>query len=345
VKALIVDDELLSQRLLSRTLTALSYETVVAGDGLAAWEKFQSDAFQLVITDWEMPGLNGAELCGRIRGAHREAYTYVILLTSHRDREYLLGGLAAGADEFLLKPFDPDELRMRLRVAERIINLEADLREANRRLRMSNLSLERTSRLDSLMEIGNRLAFEETVEDLHANLPEAAARHAVVMCDVDSFKSCNDQYGHQLGDEVLRGVAAVIRDGIRKGDLAYRYGGDEIVVLLQKEGLEEAAAAAERLRRAVEPLEFPVPEGSGEARVTLSCGVAASGSNPQGADLSLLIELADKALYEAKARGRNRVIAVELEPDGSASFFSVAELQSRPKRGTPRPQPALPPKN
>ena len=263
-----------------------------------------------MVTDWEMPGLDGPELCRCIRNAKLPSYTYIILLTARNARRELLEGLSAGADEFLSKPFDPEELRVRLRSAERVLRLEEDLRSANAKLRAMNEQLQKTSRIDPLMEIGNRLAFEEEFSRFHERAMSGTEEYGIVMCDIDHFKKCNDRYGHLQGDEILRQVAKTIRWLLRSGDAAFRFGGEEVLLLLQAQGLEGATAAAERVRHEIQKRRFGIEPVHQMIQVTMSCGVASYPANyDPAAGWSSLVKAADEALYEAKNAGRNRVVA------------------------------------
>ena len=293
-------------------LRRYGHEVTAVSDGALARTMFLKERFPVVITDWEMPGLDGLQLCRQIRDAGLPAYTYIVLLTANNQRSAMLQGLAAGADEFVAKPCDPKELRVRLRSAERVLRLEADLRLANEKLSQMNRHLRKMSRLDPLMEIGNRLAFEEEFCLFHQRAMSEQQEYGVVMCDIDHFKRCNDEYGHQQGDVILRRVAETIRMLLRSGDAAFRFGGEEILLLLPKQSLEGASAAAERVRREVERQEFWVESINEAIRVTISCGVA---SYPANYDRQLgwagLLKAADQALYAAKDAGRNRVVAAQ----------------------------------
>ena len=273
MKVLVADDDPATRQLLRRILGEYGYEVLSAENGQQAWDTYRARRVSLVITDWEMPGLNGIELCSRIRQDDTVGYTYIIFLTSHRSRDHVIEGLSAGADDFITKPLHADELRVRLRVAQRILSLESHLRQANHDLLRMNERLLKMSRLDPLMEIGNRLAFEERFEEYDRKARKQGRRYAVVMCDVDHFKFCNDNFGHQLGDDVLRQVAAAIRRRLRADDAAFRYGGEEILMLLSRQDLAGAVAAAERIRGSIEALEFTTLGGSHNFRITVSCGV------------------------------------------------------------------------
>ena len=304
---LIAEDDPASRRLLEKAVQTFGHQVVPAVNGQDAWDRFNNGDFSFVITDWMMPGLDGLELCRRIRTSVRPCYVYIIMVTSCSGHEDLITGMSAGADDFIVKPIDRRELQVRMRAAERILKLQQELRDKNQQLEIMNTRLRRLSRLDALMQIGNRLAFEEKITEFHQYAMRYGRPYGVVMCDVDHFKAYNDTYGHPAGDEALRRIAGAVKDRLRSSDGAFRYGGEEIVVLLPEQSATESVWTAERLRSGVESLETPL---------TISCGVATC---PAGADppreWETIVEWADQALYRAKALNRNRVeLAEALSP-------------------------------
>jgi len=203
--------------------------------------------------------------------------------------------------------------------------LERELRRTNEELRAVNVQLETATRIDSLMGIGNRFAFEEAIEVIHKAAIRQDHSYGVIMCDIDRFKRCNDTYGHSVGDEVLRRVAAALKLSIRSTDRAYRYGGEEFVVLLSGRDVDGPFRVAERVRRQVESLEFEIAGEDLPYQATLSCGVAVF---PRNSDASRswrrLVETADQALYAAKRAGRNRVMTPEDAVESLQPAFDFA---------------------
>ena len=337
MRILLADDDPATRSLVTYALRRFGHEVTAANNGNAAREMFLKETFPLVITDWQMPGLDGLQFCRQIRAAGLPGYTYIIVLTAHNQRSEMLEGLAAGADEFVSKPFDPKELRVRLRNAERVLRLEEDLRLANDKLRQMNQHLRKMSRLDPLMEIGNRLAFEEEFCLFHQRAMSSREDYGVVMCDIDHFKRCNDRYGHQQGDEILKQVAETIRALLRSEDAAFRFGGEEVLLLLPNQNLEGAGAAAERIRREIERQEFGVESVAEPIRITISCGVA---SYPANYDRQFgwagLLKAADQALYEAKRAGRNRVATAQpLGSEPCRQTATNAAAEEAPSPGSP----------
>jgi two-component system chemotaxis response regulator CheY len=292
MKILIAEDQPPSALLLRRLLERRGNDVVMATDGATAWKVLQTSHVPVVITDWMMPRMDGLELCRRIRGSQIEDYIYVILLTSRDCREDRLVGLRAGADDFLIKPPDPDELAVRLEIAERILKVHETLRRQNTRLA-------ELATTDELTGVKNRRRFRE---DLEMHVALAAREHlplSLVMLDVDHFKSYNDAFGHPAGDEILRSLAAVLRQGVREHDTVARYGGEEFVVLLPATDQGAAVAVAERLRSVIER------HSRTTRTVTASFGVATADAAAR--DAQVLVAEADEALYHAKRSGRNCV--------------------------------------
>jgi two-component system chemotaxis response regulator CheY len=295
MKILIAEDQAPAALFLRRTLERMGHQPLVVSDGEAAWNAVREQSIPLVISDWVMPRMDGLELCRRVRArtsAEGCPYTYVILLTSKDSRQDKLDGLRAGADDFLTKPPDPDELAIRLEIAARILKVHEDL---DRR----NAQLAQLAAVDELTGAKNRRRFGEDLEMLFALATRQRTPLSLVMLDVDHFKPYNDEFGHPAGDEVLRTVVRTIRDGVREQDVVARYGGEEFVVLLPSTSAEAAMILAERLRALIEAIPWP------KRPVTASLGVATTGSDILAS--SALVEAADQALYRSKRAGRNRV--------------------------------------
>ncbi len=310
MKVLVVEDDRSTAVSVAATLRRCGYDVTITADAAAAWKRLNAVHTPIVVTDWQMPGEDGLSLCRRIRSAGFPFYTYVIFLTARGARRHMVEVLSSGADDFIAKPFDPEELRVRLLVAERIIKLESRLREANEDLRVKNERLKETSRTDPLMQIGNRTAFNEIIERVHQRAAGDGSRYGLVMCDLDQFKRYNDTFGHQVGDQILARVGCSAKLAIRATDWAFRYGGEEIVLLLDGHDLDSAQLVAERVRRAVKNIDFHLDDRRDLPRVTISCGVAAYPQNGgRNVTWQTVVGCADEALYAAKRAGRNRTAA------------------------------------
>jgi two-component system chemotaxis response regulator CheY len=291
MRLLVADDDASQRRLLTVHLTRTGHEVEAVTDGLAAWDQVQREHYRFVITDWMMPGIDGPELIRRIRAASLPGYTYIILLTALEGKEQVVEGLEAGADDYLTKPFNAAELKMRVSIGERILNLEARLKEM--------------ATHDRLTGLFNRQAFDHRLADEIARVLRYQRPLSLIMLDLDHFKTYNDAHGHLRGDALLSELGSLLLAGVRSTDFVARYGGEEFAILLPETGRASAMVVAEKIRAVVEAYPFPLRDSQPGGRVTLSVGTA---SCPEDvADPTNLLETADQALYRAKRAGRNRV--------------------------------------
>ncbi|GIX49552.1 MAG: diguanylate cyclase response regulator [Candidatus Tectimicrobiota bacterium] len=296
MKVLIAEDDPVSRRLLEATLRRWGYEVIACADGTTAWQILQqADAPQLVILDWMMPGMDGIQVCRAVRTRAAEPYVYILLLTARSQKSDIITGLEAGADDYLTKPFDTNELRMRLRAGRRILDLQAELIFAREALREQAMR-------DSLTRLWNRAAILSMLRQELERARRTQAPLSVVLADLDHFKKINDTYGHLAGDMALREAARRMRAAVRPYDAIGRYGGEEFLLVLPGCDAAAALALAQRLREAIAAEPLLLTEG--KLALTLSLGVASR--HPQ-ADDTALIAAADAALYRAKRHGRNRV--------------------------------------
>ena len=298
MKVLVADDDFGSRIVAESVVRGLGHECLTAADRTGAWELIQSECPDVLISDRGMPGMDGLELCRRVRG-HDGRYTYIVLLTSHAKPEDVLAGMLAGADDYLTKPLDPVALQARLLAAGRVTELHLELARAR-----AELSLQ--ARTDPLTGLRNRLSLNADLEDLHRVSARYGRSYAVALCDVDLFKHYNDRYGHPAGDRALVVVAATLVDQLRDVDMVYRYGGEEFLVLLPEQSVEGAVVAMERVRRRLELAGIEHLSGGPSGVLTLSVGVC--GPQPGGRRTAEdVLAAADAVLYEAKAAGRNQV--------------------------------------
>jgi len=298
VKILIAEDEPVSRRLLQNTLAKWEYEVVVCCDGQEAWQALQAqDSPQLAILDWMMPKMDGLSVCREVRRRTVEPYVYILLLTAKSQKKDLITGLEAGADDYLTKPFDAQELKVKVRAGRRILDLQTELINAREALRVQATQ-------DPLTCLWNRGAMLEALRREIARAKRERNSLAVVMADLDHFKNINDSYGHLAGDAVLREVAKRMRSSIRPYDAIGRYGGEEFLILLPGCNIPAAAHVAERLMTSItgEPIDLAEDKLS----ITCSLGVASNSETPE-ADADWFIRAADAALYQAKNTGRDRV--------------------------------------
>ncbi len=305
-RVLIAEDDPVSRRMLQAFLQKWGFEVVAAADGLDALRILQSEnSPALAILDWMMPGMDGPQVCETVRAQPSRPYVYVLLLTARSQKDDLLHGLESGADDYLTKPFNAAELRARLQVGQRILELQTGLIAAREEL------LFRATH-DELTGLVNRRVAIEAIAREHSRHIREGASFSIIMLDLDHFKNINDTYGHLSGDAVLKEVAHRAAGCLRPYDTVGRYGGEEFVVVLPSCDRSVAAVVADRILQALSSR--PIETDSSSLTLTASCGVAVSNSH-HPVDPQTLLHLADEALYRAKAAGRNR-----------AEFATEAEL-------------------
>jgi len=299
LKILIADDDPVSCQLLNGLLHKWGYQVIVAHNGTEAWKLLQADeAPRIALLDWMMPGLDGLEIRRRVRARSSQPYVYILLLTANDKVGNLVEGLESGADDYLTKPFHPQELRARVQVGLRVLDLESGLVEAREKLRFK-------ASHDALTSIWNRGAIIEQLERELSRSRRDSSSVGILLADVDHFKEINDTRGHLVGDEVLRAVTGRLKSEVRSYDGVGRYGGEEFLIVIPGCNGQEALATADRLRHNIEaPLTLTA---AGSLPVKVSVGLITSTGAAQSLDSSLLLRMADVALYRAKAQGRNRV--------------------------------------
>jgi diguanylate cyclase (GGDEF)-like protein len=311
LRILIADDDPVSLRILHARLTQWGYQVVTCTDGNDALRALQAaDAPHLAILDWMMPSRNGVDVCRDVRALAQEDYIYIILLTARDRKEDLLAALEAGADDYLTKPYDPAELKARLRTGRRIMDLQAELITARDALHIKATH-------DPLTGLWNRGAIEEIVNRELARSRREGQALSVGLADLDRFKGINDTYGHAGGDAVLREATKRLQQQLRIYDSLGRYGGEEFLVVLPGCDAEMAPVVGERLRSSISENPFMLREGP--LHVTLSLGVATirggqaaeliGASDDTAGTQEVLVRTADLALYRAKQEGRNRVVS------------------------------------
>lgn len=296
-KILIADDDAVSRQLLKSLLTKWEYDVVVACNGIEAQSKLRSPAPpRLAILDWMMPGLDGIQVIKELRAVQHDVYTYVLLLTAKGEKSDILQGLDAGADDYLTKPFDAQQLRARLRVGQRILELQQRLLGA---LETSEF---RASH-DFLTGLYNRAAVMELLRRELARCEREHTSVAVLIIDADHFKRINDSYGHLIGDEVLKQLSLRIKSALRSYDLLGRYGGEEFLIVAPNCDLADATCIAERVRACVANDKLQI----GQLQVTVTVSIGVTRARNVVLELNSMLRNADRALYLAKEKGRNRV--------------------------------------
>jgi diguanylate cyclase (GGDEF)-like protein len=299
LKVLVADDSAVYRKMVEQTLDPTQYSIVFAKTGQSAIELFEEHHPSLVITDWLMPDFTGIELCRRIRAKAEASYTYIIIVTSVSEKDNVVKGLAAGADDYLTKPFHREELSARVAVGRRIVDLQRQI-EANNRL-LKELAL-----TDGLTGLPNRRAIEEWA----GRQLSGAARYGfpfwVVMADLDNFKNVNDTYGHDAGDTVLKEFGEILKTNSRRSDICGRIGGEEFLIALTHTEEINVRTVVERILNQLREHKFSFGGKTITITITASFGVSGfQGKLPP--ESKKLVSQADGALYAAKRAGRNRI--------------------------------------
>ena len=306
MRILIAEDDVTSRLILENMLTKWGYDVVSATDGNDAWKKLQEeDSPKLVILDWMMPGMEGIEICRKIRknSKSEDQYTYVTLLTAKESKENIVTGMDAGADDYITKPFDMHELRVRVRAGQRIVQLQSELLEAKN-------SLEIQSRTDPLTGVLNRRAILSQIGCEISRAKRDNTHISISMLDFDHFKKINDTFGHLAGDAVLREGVNRVEETIRTYDAVGRFGGEEFIVVLPGAKQTDAFTIAERIRLKINDKNANADGVS--IPFAISQGLATSNGE---STVDELIAKADEALYRAKENGRNRVEQASLQEE------------------------------
>lgn len=294
-----MDDDAAIRRLVRLYLTRAGYDVVEFSTGDEARAQLGTMAWDLAILDRRLPDMDGVVLCQQLKSDPELRNRYVIMLTGEDESEDKVLGLDLGADDYITKPFQPPELLARIRAGKRIVDLQKELLESNRRLELLSIT-------DGLTKLHNHRHFQD---ELAREFEESQRYHrplSLVIADLDFFKKINDTYGHAVGDEVLKAVSAIFCESIRATDLAARYGGEEFTLMLPETNLDDAIVFAEKIRSLVESA--PIQTQAGTVNVTISLG-AATVPHTRIHSAKELIIAADKALYRAKKNGRNQVLS------------------------------------
>lgn len=308
LKVLVVEDDRSALRLVAKFVSSAGHDVTLAENGREALDFIQQDSPDLVVCDWDMPEMDGVELCRRVRGLQLAHYVYFLLLTGKSSADEMVEGLEAGADDFVIKPINRAVFLARLEAGFRMLRMERQLRLV--------------SELDPLTGVLNRRAFH----DRFGLEWERVTRHdrslSCAMIDLDFFKRVNDEHGHAVGDVALKTVSQILQETRRPNDIVSRYGGEEFCVLLPETDSGGAAEWAERVRSTIS--ETPIHAGDLSLRLTASLGVAERRADTAGPEQ--LVDLADQALAVAKQSGRNRVVDFRsldepmLEPGDKQAF-------------------------
>jgi diguanylate cyclase (GGDEF)-like protein len=306
MKVLLAEDSRSNQMLIKAYVEDAGHKVVTANDGQEAIDMFIKHKPDLVILDVEMPIKNGIVAALEIRQITDKEGDWVpiVFLSGMSDSADIAKGIDAGGDDYLVKPVDAIVLNAKLKAMERIADMRHQLHKANLELKLMAVK-------DGLTGLSNRRHFDEVLlkeirRSVRLNMPIS-----LILCDIDFFKPFNDHYGHQGGDDCLKSVAKALQAVIKRpGDVLARYGGEEFAVILPETPAQGAMAIAEEMKQTMKKLNIPHAYSSVENYVTLSLGVTSLDSLTQDADVIVrtLIEQSDKALYQAKAAGKNQAL-------------------------------------
>ncbi len=300
MKILIAEDDLISQRILEAVLTKWGYDPVVAVDGNEAWEIMQkADSPGIAVLDWEMPGRSGLDVCRLIRERDVSNPPYLIILTAKNAKADIVEGLEAGANDFVTKPYDKDELQARIRVGIRIVELQSALIKAKD-------ALAHKASHDPLTGILNRRAILDILNKELIRAGRSNSGLSIGLCDIDFFKQVNDNHGHQVGDDVLCSFVKATQDILKRYDFIGRYGGEEFLLVVPESSGAVMEEVYERVRASI--ADHKMITRSGEIGITVSIGVARLKGEQTSDDI---LAVADRALYKAKDNGRNQVVFAE----------------------------------
>jgi two-component system cell cycle response regulator len=298
---LLAEDDPISRRLFVKLLTKEGFAVTAVENGRQAFDLFRREFFPIVLTDWQMPEMEGPELCRAIREQNPERYVFIVMLTSKSSKDDIISGLSAGADDYLIKPAHHAELLARIKTGIRILELEKSLRDAVKEIQIMSIT-------DPLTGIYNRGYINQRLPQEIQRAIRYGRELSLVMCDIDHFKKVNDTYGHLSGDAVLKGFAQCLTTTIRREvDWVGRYGGEEFLIVLPETDFGGAKVVAERLRKIVQT--YSIQTGGHNLCITASFGVTgfSAGALKGTATSEILLQEADNLLYQAKEEGRNRV--------------------------------------
>lgn len=323
MRILVVDDDPLTLHMVVYRLRQWEHDVISCTDGDTAWKVLGSGPMpNVAILDWMMPGIDGPELCKRIRGRSDCPYMYIVMLTGRNNPDDLIAGLDAGADDYLTKPFNLGELDARLRAAKRIVDLQNEMISARETIRIQAMQ-------DPLTKILNHGAI---MDRLLREIDRTHREHqplSLILGDLDRFKNVNDSYGHVVGDRVLVEVARRMRNCLRSYDAIGRYGGEEFLVVLPNSEAAQAVRLAERIRVAVsqEPIRFL----NLDLTVTISQGVT-TWTDPYPIPVDRLIQSADGALYLIKNCGRDGVEFARFDVHAEDAYSPIVTLPTPSKQ-------------
>jgi diguanylate cyclase (GGDEF)-like protein len=304
MRALVADDDRATAAIIAKALMDAGLTEVdIAQDGAAAWDMLNAlQPPSLAVVDWTMPGIDGIELCQRVRSSLRLSTMYILLVTARERREDLITALNAGADDYMTKPLDVEELRARVRVGMRVVALQENLAERVTALRRAHDRLEEMASTDALTALYSRRWWFDMAATEFSRSRRYDRDLSVLILDLDHFKRVNDRFGHETGDTVLRTFADLLRRECRQSDIVGRLGGEEFAVALPETSVAQAQTLAARLTEGCRSASLSTPDGE----VRWSCSIGVTQVRDDDQDIDGVLRRADVALYDAKRAGRDR---------------------------------------
>lgn len=301
-KILLVEDDKIQAKFAKDFLEASGYQVLLAEDGKSAIKIAKTANVDIILLDLVLPDMNGNEVCRWLKLNQDTKGIPIIMLTVKSSMMEKVEGLKAGADDYLPKPYSEIELNARIYASLRTKSLQDELRKKNRELEEILSKVEFLASTDPLTELYNRRHFESLIEKEFNRSVRYKSPVSCLMIDVDHFKNINDEFGHRVGDSVLKEISAIIKNCLRTVDTVARWGGEEFVVLLPRTDKESALQAASRILTGISTHTF----SNIDKPITISIGI----SNMPASSIDSaekLIDTSDSALYEAKGKGRNRI--------------------------------------
>ena len=303
MRALIADDDRATTMMVAKALSGWGLDVDVAYDGAAAWHRLNAlDPPAIAVIDWTMPQVDGPELCRRVRATARLSAMYILLLTARDRRADLIAGLEAGADDYMTKPVDLDELRARVHVGLRVASLQQSLSRRVAELRRAHDQLKEMASTDPLTRLYSRRWWFDMADTEFVRSRRYGGDLSVLLVDLDHFKRVNDRFGHEAGDSVLRTFADLLRRECRQSDIIGRLGGEEFALALPETSVADSETVASRLTAGCRALAVP----AGDESIRWSCSIGVADVRADDADVDAVLRRADVALYEAKRAGRDR---------------------------------------
>jgi len=303
MRALVADDDRPTTVIVENALRVWGLEVDVVHDGAAAWQRMNAiDPPAIAVLDWTMPHLDGLDLCRRVRETWRLASMYILLLTAHDRRNDLLTGLEAGADDYMTKPVDLEELRVRIQVGRRVASLQRDLSRRIAELRRAHDRLKEMASTDALTHLYSRRWWFDMAGNEFARSHHHNNTLTILVTNLNHFKSVNDQFNHKTNDNILKTFTELLHHKYHQTNIIGHIGGEEFALALPETSIAQAQTVASRLTDGCRALSLP----AGEESIHWSCSIGLTDARDADADLDAVLRRADAALYQAKRAGRDR---------------------------------------